>query len=425
MTPRDAFELPYLLTEVTLAPAARVHVEKHGAATSRLSEVADRLDTEPFFQRIDALLSRAKLPTLPRPMNASELRTWSQTVGAAVPKTEAVAQLGHGFGLVLQNLRLHELVLPLVDASPDDLDLAMREALLRETRAALVANLGRQAGLPVELRATPAQLVTLLQPANPLARAPAHAQVAVLRDVLSALRREVGRIASALQGELTRPTISPQDAFLTTLQTGEVGVPYLGLEFTDVALMTSTPALEQHIAKQQHGYRAVGPQLGARIVEIEERLRRNQLPVPPRPNSYATCLTWSDAIAHAIGAVTGPDQPAGASAALGRAIGQAMLTLSSLAVVMRLREVDDANAELVFYQQKFEKALGADAERLTGMSTFTTLPATVKPHVVSMATLMRMLAGARIAAISTQRAGDELALRRMAELITTVRSLFV
>lgn len=393
MTPRDAFELPYLLTEVTIALAARVQVEKHSSPTSALSEAADRLDVEPYFQRIDEILSRAKIATSPRPTNTAELRSWSQAIAAAIPKSEAVAQFGHVIGLLIQNLRLHEFVVPLVKAAPDDIELAMREQYFRELRKTLAANVANQSGLPVELRAMPAQLAKMTQ--------------------ADALRGEVGLIASVLKGELTKPKISLDDAFLSTLQASEVGVPYLGLEFTDVALMTSTPALEQRIVKQQNAYRAIGPQVGALIGEIEARLKRSQLSVPPRPNSYAEWLKWNNAIAHAVGAATGPEQPAGAMAALGRAIGEAMLTLSSLAVVMSLREVDDTNAELVFYQSKFEKTLVADVERLTGMSTFTTLPAAVKPIATSMATVMRMIPN------------YELAWRRMAELIAEIRSLFV
>ncbi|MGV3624034.1 MAG: hypothetical protein ACO1OB_24665, partial [Archangium sp.] len=71
----------------------------------------------------------------------------------------------------------------------------------------------------------------------------------------------------------------------------------------------------------------------------------------------------------------------------------------------------------IWLQQKFEKALVGDVERLTGMSTFTTLPAAVKPHAISMATVLRTA--------TKTRAGYELAWREIADRIAAIRSLFV
>lgn len=314
MTPRDAFELPYLLTEVTLPLAARVVLEKHGDSTSKLSDAADRVDLEPFFQRIDEIVSRAKIaaPSM-RPANASELRTWSQSF--VIPNDNVLSKFGRTIGRVIQSLRLSELLVPLLAASPSDYHLVERRNYHRNTHAMLVANVANQSGLPVSLSDAPARLAKMSQVAE--------------------LRAEVERIASVLKGEVTQPTISREDANLLMQQASEVGVPYFGLEFTDVVLMTAGPALAQHIEEQQHAYRRID--VSSIIAEIEARLKRAQLSVPPRPNSYKSWLQWNIAIAQAVG-----DNPARS---------EAMLAARSLAVVKRLREVDSTNAELIFYER--------------------------------------------------------------------------
>ncbi len=78
--------------------------------------------------------------------------------------------------------------------------------------------------------------------------------------------------------------ITLHDAFVVPLYCGEIGIPMFGMEMLR-SLGHADGELATRVAAQAEVYRNNGPQVGARIVDVEGMLRAHGLAVPPRPNA--------------------------------------------------------------------------------------------------------------------------------------------
>jgi hypothetical protein len=184
---------------------------------------------------------------------------------------------------------------------------------------------------------------------------------------------------------MTLPII---DAFLIPLLASEVGIPMAGVQL--LTALDAPPAFAPTIAGQIAAYRVHGPAVGQQIVEIEEMLARNRLPVPPRPDSYDDYLRWCDATVKAVAGATGPTDPAGAVAALARSLGELVQTLALHIVVVTLRQGAPDLAALRDEDERLTRRYAEQLTRLEKMAQFPTLPEAARPHAEQLAAMARL-----------------------------------
>jgi len=208
--------------------------------------------------------------------------------------------------------------------------------------------------------------------------------------------------------------LSLHDAFVVPLYCGEVGIPMFGMQMLN-SLGLVSGELGQRVGEQRAVYQNNGPHVGNQIVEIERILSAAQLPVPARPNSFTDYMKWSDAACKAVLGATGPTDPAGATAAFARALGEMIQAIAIAITILDLRRRAPEHDVLQSYDAQTIERLATCLRRLDGMSTFSTLPAAIRPRAVELAAFARQTAALQPEPRDAREAGLKLVFHKLAE----------
>jgi hypothetical protein len=182
--------------------------------------------------------------------------------------------------------------------------------------------------------------------------------------------------------------LSQLDAFMIPLIINDLGTAMAGMHVL-APFDASDGVLGADVAKQRAAYRATGPAVGQMVVDVEERLARSSLPPPPRPNTYAEYVLWSDAVIAAITSVVGPQDPAGALAALGRCVGELAQELGIREVVVRLQQVAPTNEALRAIAAQYAALSLKRVDWLDKLQLFATLPIIARSSAQRFAVISR------------------------------------
>ncbi len=417
----------------------------HALGTGATGELAARITTQrealfgqrdamlAQFDAIDAALERAGLAPPTRPDSYPQYMQWAngimQSLGTVVTATMAdgaMAALGRCAGDLLQSVELHITVLDLLEVAPSQERLQAHDQQIGAQRASLVQALAAQArgaALPAWARPQAEKLAAIGGVVVALDdRIGVAKRTAVLRLAFQQLAGELGVLRMSMAAGAASPvTVTAADAFELTLLATEIGTPMGGMQLL-TSLGTADGELAVRIAAQQGAYAALGPAVGAKIVDVEARLQRSRLPVPARPNTYAEYLQWSDAVAFAVAGTAGPERPEGALSALGRAVAEVASSMALLVVVTRLREVASDHAGLRAQDERLAQILPREVERLEGMAKFSSLPAAARPDAERCAVIARLGLGILDTAPAVRAAGLELTGRKLGETVGALRS---
>lgn len=208
--------------------------------------------------------------------------------------------------------------------------------------------------------------------------------------------------------------LSLHDAFVVPLYCGEVGIPMFGMQMLN-SLGAVSGELGQRVDEQRAVYQSNGASVGNQIVEVERILTAAQLAVPPRPNSFADYMKWSDAACKAVLDATGPTDPAGATAAFARALGEMLQAVAIAITILDLRRRAPDHETLRTYDAQTIERLETCLRRLEGMSTFSTLPQAVRPHAQELAAFARQTGALQPEPRDTREAGLKLVFHKLAE----------
>ena len=213
------------------------------------------------------------------------------------------------------------------------------------------------------------------------------------------------------------------DAFLIPLLAGEVGIPMAGTHFLN-ALGAAEGALGDRAARYRDAYRQSGAAVGAQVVDVEARLVRSGLAPPPRPDSYALYVRWSDEAVRLVADATGPMVPEGVLGALGRVVGELMQTVATHTAVLDLREVAPHHPMLLAYHEQLAARTATHVERLPKIAQLPAFPPELAPHAARLAAQGRVVAMLnRKTELGTQAAGLRLAFGQLGTTIRAVRAL--
>jgi hypothetical protein len=208
--------------------------------------------------------------------------------------------------------------------------------------------------------------------------------------------------------------LSLHDAFVVPLYCGEVGIPMFGMQMLN-SLGVVSGELGQRVGELRAVYQNNGANVGGQIVEVERILAGAQLPVPARPNSFADYMKWSDATCKAVLDATGPTDPAGATAAFARALGEMIQAVAIAITILDLRRRAPTHDTLQSYDTQTIERLVTCQRRLDGMSTFSTLPPAVRPRAEELAAFARQSAALQPEPLETREAGLKLVFHKLAE----------
>lgn len=178
------------------------------------------------------------------------------------------------------------------------------------------------------------------------------------------------------------------DAFKIPLICSDIGFSVAGLAMLDSLGDVQEP-LAEPVAKYMDYYRHWGPAVGQQILDVEGRLSKYGLVVPPRWNNVGSYAEWYLAIVKTVRDAASPDPAAGALATLGHSLGLVMRSLALYFVILRLAVIAPDHEAVRYRAGRRREDFLRFVNEIAAAANQVALPAAVRPHAGELVVMAR------------------------------------
>jgi hypothetical protein len=412
----DNFEIPLIAHDIGYSVAAIAMLDSLGELHEPIASQVAKFSK--YYQhwgpgigrQIDDLEARLKqcgLPILPCWHTIPEYAQWSLAIANSAGEAPAsgtppkpLAGLGNVLGLLMRSTALYFLILRLAATAPQHEGIRYRLGRRREDFLRFVTDFeasARHPLLPASVRPVTEQLWGAADSAKRMIESPStdslDHQAASLESLHLNLRTGTALLLELLAARAPERRLAPLDALMVPLTCGDIGIPISGYKFLSTLGPVQGP-LAERVATYQEMYRSKGtPFVAQQIADVEGRLGRYGLAIPPLPKNFEEYAQWYNVVSKTLIDAAGPNTPQWALAYLGYALGQMMLKLALHIVFERLRAVDPQHAALRSDEQWSRERLYGDIKTLAGAAEQLqpVLPPGARPYATELADQARMV----------------------------------
>lgn len=173
-------------------------------------------------------------------------------------------------------------------------------------------------------------------------------------------------------------SLTNQDAFQIPLICNDIGFSVGALAMLDSLGEVQEP-LAGPVAKFSHYYRHWGPGVGQQISDVEGRLSKYGLAVPPCWHDVGSYAEWYLAIIKTLRDTTRPDPGMGALVSLGHSLGLLTRLIALYFVILRLEVIAPQNEAVRFRAGRRREDFLRFVNEIAAAANQADLPAAVRP----------------------------------------------
>ena len=416
LTSLDAFQIPLICNDIGFTVGALAMLDSLGEVQEPLAASVSRYKNY-YYQwgpgmgqqilDVEGRLSKYGLAIPPPWHNVGEYAEWYLAIAKTVKEatrgdasSDALAALGNSLGLLMRSTALYSVILRLAAIAPQHEAVRYRQGRRREDFLRFVPELvaaANQATLPTAVRPLAEKLWLAARSGQQVAESQSLEGLADQATSLEKIHKELTALTQALLGTLeggtAKPRLTPLDAFMIPLMCTDVGIPISGFKMLSSLVPLQGP-LATRVEKYTEIYRrSGGPFVAQQISDIEGRLTKYGLAIPPLPQrTIEEYGEWYFAIVKTVADAAGPKGPEAALVSLAARLGQLMLTLALHIVFLSLRASDPIHEVLRSDEEWSRRRLYGDIKQLVGGVELeqANLPPNARPYAVELANQARI-----------------------------------
>lgn len=415
LTSLDAFKIPLICTDIGFSVAGLAMLDSLGEVQEPLAEPVAKHKN--YYRHwgpgvgqqildIEGRLSRYGLAVPPRWNDVGSYAEWYLAIVKTVreaahdPTAGALATLGHSLGLLMRSTALYFVILRLAVIAPEHEAVRYRAGRRREDFLRFVNDLvaaANQTALPAAVRPHVEECALIARSGQQVVESSSAAGLADLatrlEKIYKGLTAQTEALKGTLEGGAMKPRLTLLDAFMIPLICTDVGIPIAGFKMLS-SLGTVQGQLAARVEKYADIYRrSGGPFVEQQIQDVEGRLTKYGLAIPPLPQGTIEQYgEWYFAIVKTVADAAGPKSPEGALVLLGDRLGQVMLMLALHIVFLSLRVTDPQHEVLRSDEEWSRRRLYENIKVLVKVVEVeqADLPPGARPYAVELAGQARM-----------------------------------
>ncbi|HLY59237.1 MAG TPA: hypothetical protein VKV95_00580 [Terriglobia bacterium] len=182
--------------------------------------------------------------------------------------------------------------------------------------------------------------------------------------------------------------LTNQDAFQIPMICSDIGFSVGALAMLDSLGKVQEP-LAEPVAKFSHYYQHWGPGVGQQISDVEARLSKYGLPVPPCWHDVGSYAEWYLAIIKTVKDAAGPDPAMGALVSLGHSLGLLTRSIALYFVILRFEAIAPQNEAVLYRTGRRREDFLRFVNEIAAAANQAALPAAVRPLADELVLLAR------------------------------------